>query len=104
MAINLVAGRDLEDVGETLKEAGGLVDTDLVDLLLQMRNLILNPEASKEMEERTLEYSTKFSWSKQTWRHYELAERILHPLHPQPLSEFPSSNEVSTIAVADRLN
>ena len=27
------------------------------------------------MEERALEYSTKFSWSKQAWRHYELAER-----------------------------
>jgi glycosyltransferase involved in cell wall biosynthesis len=100
----IVAGRDLEGVGETLKEAGGLVGTDLVDLLLQMRDLILSPEASKEMEERALKYSAKFSWSKQAWRHYELAERILHPLYPQPLSQFPSSNEVSTIIVADRLN
>ncbi len=33
----IIAARDLEDVGETLKEAGGLVDTDLKRLLMKVK-------------------------------------------------------------------
>lgn len=76
----IVAVRDLEGVGETLKEAGGLVDTDLRQLLLKIGNLILNPELEARLEEAALKYAAEFSWERQARRHYELAEHILPPV------------------------
>lgn len=73
----MVAGRDLEGVGETLKEAGGLVDTDLRRLLLKIREIIINPALRERMEGAVLKYAAEFSWKNQSRRHYELAERIL---------------------------
>jgi hypothetical protein len=73
----VVAGRDLEGVGETLKEAGGLADTDLWRLLLKMRNLILNPGLGEKLEDTVRHYAMRFSWQKQALLHYELAEHVL---------------------------
>jgi len=73
----IIAGRDLEGLGETLKEAGALVDTDLKRLLIKVKDVILNPVLSEKMEERALKYAAKFSWKNQARRHYELAERVL---------------------------
>lgn len=73
----VVAGRDLEGFGETLEEAGGLVDTGLNNLLLKMKNLILSPELKASTEEKALNYATRFSWENQARRHYELTEHIL---------------------------
>jgi len=72
----IIAGRDLEGVGETLKEAGALVDTDLTHLLVKVKDVILNPELSQKIEEKALKYAPKFSWKNQARRHYELAERV----------------------------
>ena len=69
----IVAGRDLEGVGETLKEAGALVDTDLKRLLIKVKDIILNPTLSEKVEERALQYAAKFSFKNQARRHYELA-------------------------------
>jgi hypothetical protein len=73
----VVAGRDLEGVGETLKEAGGLADKDLYNLLDQMRNQIINPALGDEREEAVLQYAMRLSWQNQARLHCELAERIL---------------------------
>lgn len=73
-----VAGRDLEGVGETLKEAGGLANKDLRLLLTQMRNQIINPGLGKEREEAIRQYSMKLSWQKQAQLHCELAEHVYH--------------------------
>ena len=72
----IIAGRDLEGVGETLKEAGALVDTDLRRLLMKVKDVILNPELSEKIEGKALKYAAKFSWKNQARRHYELAERV----------------------------
>jgi len=72
----IVAGRDLEGIGETLREAGALVDTNLRHLLIKAKDLILNPELSQNMEERALRYAARFSWENQARRHYELAEQV----------------------------
>jgi len=72
----VVAGRDLEGVGETLKEAGGLAETDLRKLVMNMRNIVLDPGLSVRMEERALCYAGRFSWKIQARRHYELAEEL----------------------------
>ncbi len=85
----IVAARDLEGVGETLKDAGQLVDTNLEHLARKIRDLILSPEASEIMQEQALEYATAHSWSKQVYKHYELAERLVHPLS-LPVAIYPS--------------
>jgi len=74
----VVAGRDLEGIGETLKEAGQLVDKDLRQLVMKIENLILNPELRERIEDEALRYAAEFSWENQARRHYELAEPILH--------------------------
>ena len=76
----VVAGRDLEGVGETLKEAGQLADTDLRHLIIKIKDVTLNPELGDRIEERARSYAAEFSWENQAWRHYELAEPILHTM------------------------
>ncbi|UCH43135.1 MAG: hypothetical protein JSW16_00945 [Dehalococcoidales bacterium] len=73
----VVAGRDLEGVGETLKEAGGLAETDLRKLINGMKELLLNPELAARIEEKALCYAGRFSWEIQARRHFELAEELL---------------------------
>ncbi len=85
----VVAARDLEGVGETLKEAGQLVDTNLEHLSFKIRDLILSPDASEIVQEQALEYATAHSWSKQVYKHYELAERLVNPWS-LPVAIYPS--------------
>lgn len=91
----VVAGRDLEGVGETLREAGELVDTGLGRLLLKMRNLILNPGLEETLEEAVRQYALRFSWKKQARLHYDMAERIMSPASVQ---QVPHMN-ISALAV-----
>jgi glycosyltransferase involved in cell wall biosynthesis len=76
----VVAGRDLEGLGETLKEAGELANTDLKVLMMKIQEIILNPELVARIEESALSYAAKFSWHNQARRHYELAEHIRPPV------------------------
>lgn len=72
----IIAGRDLEGVGEILKEAGALVDTDLRRLLTKVKDVILNPEMGEKIEKKALRYAAKLCWKNQARKHYELAERV----------------------------
>lgn len=74
----IVAGRDLEGVGETLREAGQVADTDLNDLIMKIKHLILDSNLRERSEEKALNYAREFSWEKQALRHYELTEPIVH--------------------------
>jgi hypothetical protein len=76
----IIAGRDLEGVGETLKRAGQLVDTDLRHLLTKIQEMVVNPWLVERAEERALSYAAEFSWEDQARRHYELAEQISCPV------------------------
>ena len=80
----IVAGRDLEGVGETLKEAGALCDSDPQRLLLKIRDLILAPELQERVRERAVDYAEKFSWENQARRHYGLAESLLPAAPARP--------------------
>ncbi|MFO8100587.1 MAG: hypothetical protein R6U37_00245 [Dehalococcoidia bacterium] len=64
----------MEGIGETLKGAGELVDTDIDRLTGKIRDSILNPEISEEIEKNALQYAHEFSWKNQALKHYELAE------------------------------
>lgn len=75
----VVAGRDLEGVGETLREAGAIVDTSLGRLTTKMRAVLLDPDLAEAMAERALGHAARFSWERQARRHYHLAERVLRP-------------------------
>jgi glycosyltransferase involved in cell wall biosynthesis len=78
----IIAGRDLEGVGETLRGAGALVDTDLESLIYKIRKVILDPELGNEIESNALTYAREFSWKNQVRRHYALAESISHAVMP----------------------
>ncbi|MFC2027100.1 hypothetical protein ACFLU3_00275 [Chloroflexota bacterium] len=84
-----IAGRDMEGVGETLKEAGQLVDANLEHVITRMRDLVLNPDIADVVEESAIEYATKYSWKHQTLAHYQLAEQLTHSLS-LPTARYPS--------------
>jgi hypothetical protein len=79
----VIAGRDLEGVGETLKEAGALCDSEQSRLLLKMRDIIVDPALGEEVEQRAAEYAASYSWEKQAARHRELVQHLL-PTLPVP--------------------
>ncbi|HEY41969.1 MAG TPA: hypothetical protein G4O18_08985 [Dehalococcoidia bacterium] len=73
----VIASRDIEGVGETLKDAGAIIDTDLARLMVKMKSLIINPELSEDISEKALDYAEEYSWDNQVRRHYELSQQIL---------------------------
>lgn len=82
----IITGRDLEGVGEMLKEAGEPADTDLSNLLLKIQTIILNPEIGEQIQDKALEYVEEYSWERQAQRHFELAEKIVTPVPSSPVA------------------
>ena len=76
----IIAGRDLEGVGETLKDAGAMADSDPERLLLKIRDNVLNPLLQHQVEQKALAYARKFSWENQTRLHHQLAQEVLSPV------------------------
>lgn len=79
----IIAGRDLEGVGETLKDAGAMADSDPERLLLKIRDHVLNPLLQHQVEQKALAYAREFSWENQTRLHYQLAQELLSSV-PMP--------------------
>ncbi|HEY91249.1 MAG TPA: hypothetical protein G4O07_05380 [Dehalococcoidia bacterium] len=77
----IVAGRELEGVGEMLQEAGALYDSDQARLTEKIRDLVLDPELQEEVQQRAVDYAGKLSWENQAGKHYRLAERFLATSH-----------------------
>jgi len=73
----VIAGRDLEGVGETLKDAGEIVDKDLGQLVMNIKNAAINPQYRERIEENALRYAAEYSWAQQSRRHRELAEHLM---------------------------
>lgn len=73
----IIAGRDLEGVGEMLKGAGAMVESDPERLLLKIRDHVLNPLLQHKVEQKALVYARRFSWENQTRLHYQLAQEVL---------------------------
>ena len=71
-----IAGRDMEGVGETLKEAGVVVSTKMDDLVREMKKLILCPELAAMSEHNALTYAIDYSWERQALRHSALATEV----------------------------
>lgn len=89
----VIVGRDIEGVGETLKEAGQLTDSDFNRLMLKTRNLVLRPEIGRWAEKKSLEYADRFSWKNQAQQHLKLAQDIKSPADMQPIC-YPTSDEI----------
>ena len=81
----LIAGRDLEGVGETLREAGALCEVDQDSLFLKIRQVLLSGKLRKEIEQTGVAYAARYSWKNQAQRHRELA-RSLFPGAPAAAS------------------
>jgi glycosyltransferase involved in cell wall biosynthesis len=71
-----IACRDMEGVGETVKMAGGLTSANFEELILKMRQTIVDPGLRVEIAESALAYAEEFSWKNQLLRHLELAEDL----------------------------
>ena len=71
----VVIGRDMEGVGETLKEVGAPTAMHLQELVEKAKWLILRPELTDIMEQKALKYAADFSWKNQALRHCALASR-----------------------------
>ncbi|MFC1914851.1 hypothetical protein ACFLWK_01185, partial [Chloroflexota bacterium] len=98
----IIAGRDLEGVGETLKEAGEPADTDLNNLLSKIQTLILNSEVGEQIQDKALEYAEEHSWERQAQRHYELAEKILTPTPVLSVAHSLVDNDTMNILAASK--
>jgi len=98
----IVAGRDLEGVGETLKEAGQIADTDINNLTIKIKHLLLDPELQLRTEQKALKYADEFSWESQARRHYELAEPILRTIPLWEKSRLPSGINALAASAARR--
>ena len=73
----IVAGRQMEGVGEMLSNAGELVDSKLDSLVYKIKEILTYPELAESIEKTALSYANRFSWKNQARRHYELANRVL---------------------------
>lgn len=73
----VIAGRDIEGVGETLKNAGAIADARQDNLLYKIRDLIKNPQMAEKIEEDALSYASMFSWKNQALRHRWLAQQTI---------------------------
>jgi len=73
----VVAGRELEGVGETLREAGQITDTDLERLVGKVARLIRDPVFARSVQEKALAHAARYSWERQARAHRELAGSIL---------------------------
>ncbi len=72
----LIAGRDLEGVGETLREAGALCEVDQDSLFLKIRQVLLDEGLRKEIEQAGVAYAARYSWKNQAQRHRDLAQSL----------------------------
>jgi hypothetical protein len=97
-----VVGRDLEGVGETLREAGQPVDTDLRRLIAKAGEVITRPELMDMIAARALSYAREFSWESQAQRHYELAERIAAAVPAAPEPRHDLATDTRAVAVTYR--
>lgn len=85
----IIAGRELEGVGETLRDAYQTVSDDLKKLQIKMIKLILNPIFCEMIEEHTLDYAREYCWENQAQRHFEIAENILNRV--KSFTDFPKA-------------
>lgn len=74
-----IACRDMEGVGETVRMAGGLTSRDFKELVLKMRQAVVEPELRAEIAKRALLHAAEYSWRNQFLRHLEVAAELCLP-------------------------
>ncbi|MBM3132523.1 MAG: glycosyltransferase family 4 protein [Chloroflexi bacterium] len=76
----IIAGRDMEETGETLRESKAIAQKELGLLVASIRQLILNPEIGDRIESNAREYAARFSWENQAHEHCAFAEELAQML------------------------
>ena len=71
-----IACRDIEGVGETVRMAGGLTCADFDELILKIRQAIIDSKSRVEIAEMALRYAEEFAWRNQLLSHFQLAEEL----------------------------
>jgi glycosyltransferase involved in cell wall biosynthesis len=69
-------GRDIEGVGETLREAGAPTCTEFDELVHRAVDLLRNPLLAHSIRARGRRYALSHSWAEQAQRHLELADAL----------------------------
>lgn len=75
----IVAGRQIEGVGETLQESGEIVDSNIKKLASKIKNVIIDDKLRCQIENHVDEYARRYSWKNQVMSHYELADAVTLP-------------------------
>ena len=85
----IIACRDMEGVGETVKMAGGLTSKDLGKLTVGIKEVVLNPGLRNEISQSAFRYAGELSWKNQALKHFQLAEQLLRSKRLQRLPTGP---------------
>lgn len=72
-----VVGRDIEGVGETLREAGAPVCADFDELVACASRLLDEPGYTQSLRAQYRRYAVAHSWERQAERHLHLADALL---------------------------
>ena len=78
----VVIGRDIEGVGEELREAGAPVCTDFDELVEQAVRLLTDKARAAAASERARRCATLYSWANQGKRHLEIADALVNTGRP----------------------
>ena len=72
-----IVGRDMEGVGEVLKQAGQIAEKNWSKLIEKARRVLLDSAFAQKMSEQGLNYAQKYRYQNQAQKHLQLARHIL---------------------------
>ena len=72
-----VVGRDIEGVGEELREAGAPVCRDFDELVEEAGRLLTDEARADAVSMRARSYAARYSWANQASRHLEIADALV---------------------------
>lgn len=72
-----VLGRDIEGLGDTLREVGVPAAADFDELVPLAAGLLTHPELAQGLRERGRSYARRYSWAAQARRHLSLADGLV---------------------------
>jgi len=73
----MIAGRNLEGIGETLRLSGLPASETIDELALMIAKIIKDPILKKRLEESTIQYAQRFSFARQAQKHFLLIDAII---------------------------
>jgi len=73
----ILIGRDVEGLGESLRDVGAPACRDFDELVSRALDLLRNPARVQSLQLRCLEYAEQYAWKRQAQSHLEIARALL---------------------------